>query len=50
MLTEDKIVPVTKDIFLKVVVVSPKPKGFHFFKPTSNEFQGFLNQIRFKGL
>lgn len=47
MITEDKIILVTKDAFLRAFGISPNQKGFRVFEPTIEEFQEFLNQIRF---
>lgn len=45
-MTEDMIVPVTMELFLRAIGIPPNSEGSVVVEPTAaTEFQGFLNQI-----
>ncbi|CAI9268547.1 unnamed protein product [Lactuca saligna] len=46
---EVKIVPVQQNISLKAIDIAEKPKCLWVQEPTNEEFQSFLNQIRYNG-
>lgn len=48
LITDDMIVPVTKDNFLKAIGISLNTNGFLVVEPEVEEFQEFLNQIGLK--
>lgn len=50
LIINDRIIPVTKETFHQSIRVSLNPEGFQVFEPTLEEFQGFLNQMKFKGV
>ena len=43
--TGDRIVPVSKQTFLRTIRIPEDPKGFTVQEPSSEEFQTFLNHI-----
>lgn len=49
LVIDDRIIPVTKDLFLRAIGVPQNPKVFDVDEPTVAEFQAFLYQIGYHG-